>query len=620
MRPIHLIVIATTAIMIAAETHAAQDGLGDPLPEGAVQRLGTARMRFNVGDLCYLPDGRGVFARGANIEIWNLATGEPQATHRVANSGITSVVASKDGETLLVGDSSGRVYEWNVAKSETLRSWNTEQPGLGRARYSPDEKRVLTASGRTLKEWDLESGAERFAVTSGMHSFREAIYDPEGKSAIADGVNGSGPLLAHYDLADGKLRKEWLNDYYTHARSLVLSADGTRLLVGSRHKATEWLLNGYELLGTYTGHHGHAVVSVAYCRDANQILTGARDGSIRRWDRSAGKVLLRWCPHADHVTHMAVSPDGKWVLSHGGGMVTETNLETGQPRLKWDRHHEAVQAVAFLPDGEHVVSGSSDGTLRVWNTKSGKCRLTISGAQLGAYAVAVSPDGSNVAAGCKDGVLREFALSDGSLLRELTGHLGYVRSVAYTPDGAGLLSSADDGSIRVWAPDQLESTAVLQGHHGGTLAIAVSKDGRRLLSGGRDGTVRLWDLEDATLLDTLEGHRSWVSAVAFSGDGRHALSTGYDSRLLRWDLETSRIASEMTDKRNAYSLAVNPDGTRTYTAGDNYGVACWDATGKLLKELKGHGRSVRALAISPDRKTIVTASEDTTLLIWRVCY
>ena len=361
MRPIYLSIFVATAIVTAAETQAAEDALGDPLPEGAVQRLGTARMRFSVSDLCYLPDGRGVFAKGSNIEIWNLATGESQATHRVAGSSIRSVVASRDGKTLLVGDSSGKVYEWNVERSETQRSWNTEQPGLSRARYSPDQRRVLTTSGKTLKEWDLETGKERVAATSAMHSFREAIYGPQGNSAIADGVNGSGPLLAHYDLSDGKLLKEWLNDYYTHSRSLALSADGTRLLVGSRHKATEWLLDGYKLLGTYTGHHGHAVVSVAYCKDPNQILTGSRDGSIRRWNRTTGKVVLRWVPHADHVTHMAVSPDGQWVLSHGGGMVAETNLETGEPRLKWDRHAEGVQAVAFLPDGEHVVSGSSDG-------------------------------------------------------------------------------------------------------------------------------------------------------------------------------------------------------------------------------------------------------------------
>lgn len=621
MRPQLPSLLIAAAILTLPGTSVAQDRLGDPLPDGALQRLGTTRMRAGISDLCYLPDGRGLFAVGGRVEIWNLAEGKLQETHQVAKGSIVSVVVGKQGTTVLLADSSGKVHEWDLESKEIQHSWSTKQSGLCRAHYSPDGKRVLTTGTGppTLKQWDLATGKELVAITGTMHSFREGIYGPHGKTAIVDGVNGSGPLLAHYDLSDGKFLKEWLNDYYTHARSIELSADGERLLVGSRHKATEWFLDGYKLLGTFTGHHGHAVVSAAYCKDPNQILTGSRDGSIRRWNRNEGKVLLRWCPHARYVTHMAVSPDGRWVLSYGNGMVAETSLETGEPRVKWDRHDEAVQAVAFLPDGRRVVSGSSDGTLRVWNAENGECLRTIQGANLGAFAVSVSPDGSKAAAGCKDGVLREFNLNDGSLLRELKGHLGYVRSAAYTRDGDRLLSTADDGSIRVWAPDKLEPISILQGHRGGVLAIAVSKDGKRLLSSGRDGTVRLWDLEESKLLATLEGHLSWVEAVAFSADGKHALSASQDSRLLRWDLETGQIVTEMTHNRKDYALVSGADGSRAYSAGDNGGIACWDViSGKLIKELRGHGRPVRALAFSPDEKTAVTASDDTTLLVWKL--
>ena len=437
MRAGYRIGLIAGAVLTALGTSVAQDRLGDPLPKGAVQRLGTARMRGSLSDLCYLPDGRGVFAVGGRVEIWNLAEGKLQATHPVCKSGIVSVAARKDGKALLLAEASGKVHEWDVARKAILRSWPTGQPGLRRAVYSPDEKRVLTtgASPPTLKEWLLAGGRQRIAITGRMHSFREGIYGPAGKTAVVDGSNGSGPLLAHYDLSDGKCLKEWLRDYYTHARSLSLSADGKRLLVGSRHKATEWVLDGYKPLKTYTGHHGHAVVSIAYCKDPNQILTGSRDGSIRRWNRTAGKVLLRWCPHARYVTRLAVSPDGQWVLSYGNYLAAETSLATGEPRVTWPRHNEAVQAVAFLPDGRHVVSGSSDAALRVWDAKSGACLRTIPGAGAGAYAVAVSPDGSRLAAGCKDGTVREFTPNDGATLREV---LAVLRSLS--------LGAGDSGS------------------------------------------------------------------------------------------------------------------------------------------------------------------------------
>lgn len=615
MRPA---LIAFSALLLANFAMAAQDRLGDPLPEGATQRLGTHRLRYASGlnDLCYLPDGRGAFAVGGKVEICDMTQGKVEATHEVCRASIMSIMPRRDGTALLVADSAGNIHEWDLIAKRALRSWPTKQPGLRCARYSPDEKRALTTGGLppTLKEWDLATGTELISITGAMHFFNEGIYGPDGKSALVDGSNGTGPVMAHYDLTTGKLLKEWLNDYYTHMRSLALSPDGQRVLVGSRTRGTEWQLDGYKCLKTFTGHHGGAVTSVAYCKEPEQLLTGSRDGSIRRWNRLEGKVLLRWCPHEGHVTHLAVSPDGKWVLSYGSRRLAETSLATGEPRLKWDRHDGAVQAVAFLPDGQHVVSGATDGTLRVWNIATGTTVCVMQGATLGAYAVAVSPDGSRAAAGCKDGVVREFAVKDGNLLRELKGHLGYIRALAYTHDGSRLLSSADDGSIRVWDMNSLEPVGRLEGHRGGVLSIAVSPDDKRVVSGGRDGTVRLWDLAQTKQITIFKGHHSWVDAVAFAADGNRIVSASRDSQLLVWDIESGKPAKEIDLGGPAFALATR--GSAAYIAvGVN--VACLDlSTGKTVKDLKGHQQTVNGLAMSPDGKWLVSASGDTTLLVW----
>ncbi len=599
----------------------AQDRLGDPLPEGALQRLGTIRLRIRVADLCYLPDGRGILASGSGVEIWDLAEGRLQSKTQVTESRLVSAVLRSDGKALLLADRSGMVQEWDVASGSTLRQWETGQGRLSRAHYAPDGTRVLTtgSSPPTLREWELESTKQVLAIDGKMHSFREGIYGPEGKTALVCGSAGSGTILAHYDLSSGELLSEWFEDYMAYSRTIELSQDGTRLLVGSRHRASEWLLDGYQQIGDYRGHHGHAVTSLAYCVNPDQILTGSRDGSIRRWNRKEEQVLLRWVPHAGHVRRMAVSPDGQWVLSYGNGVVAETSLQTGKPRLRWDRHDEAVQAVAHMPDGGHIVSGSSDGTLRIWDVRTGASRRTIAGVRLGAYAVAVSPDGTRIAAGCKDGVVREFRSRDGLIIRQLEGHRGYIRAAAYTPDGTLLLSSADDGSIRAWSDSCANPVAIYEGHRGGVLSLSVSLDGRRLLTGGRDGTVRLWNLETNELIRTMEGHRGWVEAVAFCGKNDIAVSAGAGSRLLRWNLDTGQIADERAQDGAIYALVCSPDGTNVYFGGDNRGVARWDltSTGPIL-EMKGHGRPVRALALSPDGKTVVTASDDTTLLIWQI--
>lgn len=607
--------IAALLICITSLAGGAEDRFGDPLPEGALQRLGTLRMRYpsGIGDLAYLPDGRGLIAVGTRVEIWDLARGEIQRTDEITSATIRSVEPNADGSLLLVGDSAGNVHVWDIEAREITTSIDTGQSDLRAAYFSPDETRVLTSGGKppTLKEWDLATGAELVAIEGRMHFFRQGIYGPDGRTAFVDGGAGSGPILAHYDLETGELLHEWHKDYYSHSRSLVLSPDGQRLLSGTRHSAQEWDVKTYEMLGKFSGHHGHAVTAVAYCADPDELLTGSRDGSIRRWNRHDEKVLLRWWPHDGHVTRIEVSPDGQWALSYGAGLVDERSIEDGTPRIDWERHNGPVEAVAAVPGDSRVVSASTDETLRVWDTRTGASMLAIDGANLGAFAVAVSPDGQRVAAGCKDGIVREFSLEDGSLLRELSGHRGYVRAVAYTPRGSHLLSTAGDSTIRAWGRRD-EPVHVLDEHRGGVLTVDVSPDGNFAVSGGRDGTVRYWDLRAGRLVRTMTGHRRWVHAVRFIDDETAVSGDGYGA-IIVWDLRSGEILREMDHGAGVSALAC--DGGRIYAAGGTE-VSCWDAaTGERIAAFGGHADSVLGLAITGDGH-VVTASEDTTLLVW----
>jgi WD40 repeat protein len=413
---------------------------------------------------------------------------------------------------------------------------------------------------------------------------------------------------------------DWFTDYDVNEGAMHLSADQQRLLVGSRYMATEWRIQGYEELRRFTGHHGGAVNALAYCVDPDQILTGSRDGSIRHWNRLTGDIILRWYAHEGVVSNIAVSPDGERVLSFGGGLLAESVLATGKPRLGWERHSGSVEAVAAVADTQRVVSGSSDGTLRLWDTATGESLRIITGAELGAFCVAVSPGGNRAAAGCKDGVLREFDLSDGTLLRELKGHLGFVRAVAYSPDGSQLVSSADDGSVRVWAADQEEAVTVMRGHLGGVLAVAVSADGQKVLSGGRDGTVRLWDTRSGIELAQMAASRGWVQTVAFTDNrGWRVVAGGRDGRVIFMDMQARQQLSEMAHGGWLRALAVSSDGRTVYSSGDDRAVCAWTlATGERVARFTGHEGTVNGLALCGDGTRLVSASSDTSLLVWQV--
>ena len=157
-------------------------------------------------------------------------------------------------------------------------------------------------------------------------------------------------------------------------------------------------------------------------------------------------------------------------------------------------------SVAYSPDGHHIISGSYDRTIRIWDAKTG--------------AAVGNP---------------------------LEGHTSGVLSVAYSPDGHHIISGSFDGTIRIW--DAKIGAAVgnpLEGHNiGGVSSLAYSPDGRHIISGSGDHTARIWDAEVSTAAgNSFKGHTDSVQSIAYSSDGRHTVSGSGDNTTRVWDAFT----------------------------------------------------------------------------------
>ena len=105
--------------------------------------------------------------------------------------------------------------------------------------------------------------------------------------------------------------------------------------------------------------------------------------------------------------------------------------------------------------------------------------------------MAWSPDGARLLSGGSDGTLRLWEAASGRELAVLEGHKGQVSSVAWSPDGARLLSGGGDGTVRLWEVASGRELAVLEGHKGPVWSVGWSPDGG-LWAAGMFGLVLLW--------------------------------------------------------------------------------------------------------------------------------
>jgi WD40 repeat protein len=323
--------------------------------------------------------------------------------------------------------------------------------------------------------------------------------------------------------------------------------------------------------------------------------------------------------HTDAVTAVALSPDGRTIVSGSlDGTVKVWDAHDGRLLRSLAGHTHWVTAVALSADGRTIVSGAWDSTVKVWDAHDGRLLRSLEGHTAWVNAVALSPDGRTIVSGSADRTVKVWDAHDGRLLRSLEGHTDAVTAVALSADGRTIVSGADDRTVKVWDAHDGRLLRSLEGHTGAVTAVALSADGRTIVSGSLDRTVKAWDAHDGRLLRSLEGHTAWVNAVALSPDGRTIVSGADDRTVKVWDAHDGRLLRSLaghTYKVNA--VALSADGRTIVSGSLDRTVKVWDARdGRLLRSLEGHTHWVTAVALSADGRTIVSGSLDRTVKVW----
>jgi RNA polymerase sigma factor (sigma-70 family) len=612
---------------------------GDPLPPGAVARLGTVRLR-PVAAAEFTSGGKAIVT-GANtgLRLWDTATGKllarddgPLATQRmtVAADGRWVAVESQDGIVFWEPRTGQRVAAPLDGGNQILITAVAFAPDGSRLAVATLERRTDRVSVRILS---VPDGREQHRLTSHKVSVPHLAFTADGALLSID-QNYSACL---HDVGTGVLKKE--------LSLAVVAADGggsARLSPNGRWFVRLPQMGAPTVWDTASGDRKCVLDDVAgpvrdvdFSADGQSLAALVTQGDESRcvgvWDAATGRRLRQMVVPAvkelGNPSLFRIAPDGRTVAIFGEGnsALRLWDIGTGRPVPLPDGHAGGVTDIAVTADGRLVVSADGH-EIRAWDLATSQPRWAVDcGLPRG---VAVLPDGRTLVTGRPDGTLQFHDLATGRLIRKEPSSEpdGWASSFAVTADGGMALF------VRIGAGNPLELIIDVRnlrpaGPAGRRLSLGeisggwFTPDGQWLVSATRSGL---------TMFNTATG-RPRKSMANLSGAMPHVVS--HDVRLIAADthggvgrpvhiVDVLSMQSVLTIARlNGQGLRsqFSPDGRTLAVATNDKAIALFDtASGRERLRLGGVDAETFAFAFTPDGSRLLTGHADGTILVWDV--
>lgn len=646
------------------------DTHGDPLPPGAILRLGSSRLHHPVRctSVVFSPVSDLLASAGDErvVRIWDSLTGKELRQLIVTEKGVNEVAFSPDGKLLAGGGRDGIVYLWDAASGQEVRQLQGQKGEVLSLAFSSQGNLLAVGDTQDVHIWEVVTGKLRHRLEGNTGRVESVAFAPDGKT-----VAGSGMGIRATDRGTVVHEAPARTPYAT---ALLFSRDGQFLItLGASLLVWETAtgktverLSGLKLPATRTSLREHCV---ARSPDGQSLAIAGQDGLIRLWDWARAKEVRQIARLPLPVHCLAFSRDGKTLASGGNwGGVRLWDVATGQEKVVVEGHQEGLTAVACASDST-IATTALDGTVRLWDGRTGKekvrCEIApmerdrsetlYNGISAGAAAqslnhLALAPDGKQVAAARRDGIVMVWDTNTGREVRrhsasrlafshdnKLIATLEYgANGNKHNPDIVCLYDRASGQKLHeirgrsttLWFDSPLflpDSRTVM------AIEFMQSKDPMNSGSRNHDAQFVTWDVGTAKQRKAFPSVFAHNHQMQLSPDGRtlatrQLISTEKSmngNTIILWELASGgRRADLVGHTRWVNGIAFSPDGRTLASGAILDGTArLWDVfSGLEICRLEGHRGWVNSVAFGADGKTLVSGSTDATALVWDITH